>query len=397
MAIRTINYVVTEQGISPSVVQRGGLQGEHRATKLTFVLQKDLLEILAAHSEPDSGNTVMYRFEAYTGAGLKNSTLPVTFVPADEGRFLTLEYPLENWLTRDGGNIRVYLILSVTNTASRETLVDLYTFPALIKLEAVPDADFTDGNNYESLALLSEVAATSAERAVAAAESAEISQIKTEEAKVALESGAEFIFLGGDADSAIDIDLVIDDELSEVSENPVQNSVIVKDLAEYRESAANDLAEVEAEISAEISAISAEITKTQENLNDLTNTVAKSVDYIVDQGTSGIWTYRKWNSGIAECWGTYTYSATITNSGWLNWVGAPASSRVSYPEGLFIERPNENVTAKAETNSVFLYCESNGAGLNTVAQTARYNVMTATQRSTSQTIYLSFDIKGRWK
>ena len=28
-----------------------------------------------------------------------------------------------------------------------------------------------------------------------------------------------------------------------------------------------------------------------------------SVDYIVDQGTSGIWTYRKWNSGIAECWG----------------------------------------------------------------------------------------------
>lgn len=26
------------------------------------------------------------------------------------------------------------------------------------------------------------------------------------------------------------------------------------------------------------------------------------VDWIVEQGTSGIWTYRKWNSGIAECW-----------------------------------------------------------------------------------------------
>ena len=26
-------------------------------------------------------------------------------------------------------------------------------------------------------------------------------------------------------------------------------------------------------------------------------------DYIVEQGASGIWTYRKWNSGIAECWG----------------------------------------------------------------------------------------------
>lgn len=27
------------------------------------------------------------------------------------------------------------------------------------------------------------------------------------------------------------------------------------------------------------------------------------VDYVVEQGTSGIWTYRKWSSGFAECWG----------------------------------------------------------------------------------------------
>lgn len=27
-------------------------------------------------------------------------------------------------------------------------------------------------------------------------------------------------------------------------------------------------------------------------------------DFVVDQGTSGIWTYRKWSSGIAECWGS---------------------------------------------------------------------------------------------
>ena len=26
-------------------------------------------------------------------------------------------------------------------------------------------------------------------------------------------------------------------------------------------------------------------------------------DYVVEQGTSGIWTYRKWNSGVAEIWG----------------------------------------------------------------------------------------------
>ena len=31
-------------------------------------------------------------------------------------------------------------------------------------------------------------------------------------------------------------------------------------------------------------------------------------DYVVAQGTSGIWTYRKWNSGVAECWGIYSAS-----------------------------------------------------------------------------------------
>lgn len=39
---------------------------------------------------------------------------------------------------------------------------------------------------------------------------------------------------------------------------------------------------------------------------------ALKTDYIVDQGTSGNWTYRKWNSGIAECW---AYMTGTTDSG----------------------------------------------------------------------------------
>lgn len=34
-------------------------------------------------------------------------------------------------------------------------------------------------------------------------------------------------------------------------------------------------------------------------------------DYIVAQGTSGIWTYRKWASGVAECWGTESYGQCL--------------------------------------------------------------------------------------
>lgn len=50
------------------------------------------------------------------------------------------------------------------------------------------------------------------------------------------------------------------------------------------------------------------------------------VDFIVEQGSSGTWYYRKWNSGFAECWGKhqvtkshyttvngfYGYAATFT-------------------------------------------------------------------------------------
>lgn len=46
------------------------------------------------------------------------------------------------------------------------------------------------------------------------------------------------------------------------------------------------------------------------NMNKLLN--KENNDYIVEQGTSGIWTYRKWNSGIAELWG----KATNLNAGY---------------------------------------------------------------------------------
>ena len=45
------------------------------------------------------------------------------------------------------------------------------------------------------------------------------------------------------------------------------------------------------------------------------------IDYIVSQGTSGIWTYRKWNSGLAEYWGK-EQNFTLEN-GWHRSPSAP--------------------------------------------------------------------------
>ena len=33
-------------------------------------------------------------------------------------------------------------------------------------------------------------------------------------------------------------------------------------------------------------------------------------DYVISEGTSGNWTYRKWASGVAECWAKITQTVT---------------------------------------------------------------------------------------
>lgn len=59
-------------------------------------------------------------------------------------------------------------------------------------------------------------------------------------------------------------------------------------------------------------------------------------DYVIASGTSGEWMYRKWNSGVSECWrqitGTITYSST--------WNGFKLfEGSADWPSGMFIQNP----------------------------------------------------------
>lgn len=61
-------------------------------------------------------------------------------------------------------------------------------------------------------------------------------------------------------------------------------------------------------------------------------------DYVIEEGTSGIWTYRKWASGVSECWGSI--SETVTS--WGSWGGiyeSGQSFQALYPSGLFLNTP----------------------------------------------------------
>lgn len=237
MALRTIDYTVSLNGISPATQQFGGVQGEHNATELKFTLKADLLASIKAQA---GENEVVYRFDVYDGAGGLTSTdsAPLTDSPPI--------YLLENKVSRMGGNVQVFLI--ITEIKDGETQMDLYSFPAVLRLKEKQEGEVSDAENYESISTLAEVAKESASIAESSAAIAKEAQIKTEESKIALESGAEIVFLGGDSKSAVNIELAVDSELSEVSTNPVQNKVLDAEVKGINEQHSNLKTQFEASL-----------------------------------------------------------------------------------------------------------------------------------------------------
>lgn len=68
------------------------------------------------------------------------------------------------------------------------------------------------------------------------------------------------------------------------------------------------------------------------------DTSVVGADYVVEQGASGIWAYRKWSSGIAECWGAHSYSNIDVSSAWGS-VYESDGQKLAFPSGLFTAAP----------------------------------------------------------
>lgn len=109
---------------------------------------------------------------------------------------------------------------------------------------------------------------------------------------------------------------------------------------------------------------------------------------IVEQGTSGNWTYRKWSNGTAECWESKSLGSVAITSpeGYGYYAGVPASY---FPTGLFTGGPT------------ITFGVHGGGGLvsfcpNTVASTYYSGYLWCSASSTrSVTIYTH--AIGKWK
>ena len=131
--------------------------------------------------------------------------------------------------------------------------------------------------------------------------------------------------------------------------------------------------------------------KNWKTILDSTNTA----DYVVQQGTSGIWTYRKWNSGIAECWGVYTMTSAATKTWGSLYYSDTLAPRINYPF-TFASRPQESAFLHGSSVAGWVYPEAGGIGLNTTTQTGQYGFVRPTTIASSEVKY-EYTVVGRWK
>ena len=109
-------------------------------------------------------------------------------------------------------------------------------------------------------------------------------------------------------------------------------------------------------------------------------------DYIVEQGKSGVWTYRKWASGVAECWGQP--SKSVASSG--TFLGANAySTNFALPSGLFVSVDSANANPRLGSNyaiPAFIKTTPTSVGVDALSN-----------ESGTKDFSANIFVRGRWK
>ena len=136
-------------------------------------------------------------------------------------------------------------------------------------------------------------------------------------------------------------------------------------------------------------------TITRNDLQAILNEVLPSAatDYIVEQGTSGIWTYRKWNSGIAECWGAKAISVSSWAT-WGTWYYISATGD-AYPTNLFTTVYSVQGSISSGAGDTISSIADRPSNLSVTAP--KITAVRPSAGSTSTNGYAFWHTIGRWK
>lgn len=115
------------------------------------------------------------------------------------------------------------------------------------------------------------------------------------------------------------------------------------------------------------------------------------VSVIEEEGTSGIWYYRKWSSGIAECWGEVTVRASITDA--IGSMYMKVTDYFSWPDALFSSAPKNALAAPVTTATLFPIIRG---GDTTKDKFRMYLLYPDIYEDTIDWV-IGVEAKGRWK
>ena len=115
-------------------------------------------------------------------------------------------------------------------------------------------------------------------------------------------------------------------------------------------------------------------------------------DYVTSTGSGSGWTWRKWNSGMAECWGNFSQTLSITTT--YGSIYESASFNKTFPSGLFNATPQYcGISWNGNSNNWILGFELGGSMSST--RTQDFCGVKATSGSVTGTVMIY--AKGTWK
>lgn len=123
-------------------------------------------------------------------------------------------------------------------------------------------------------------------------------------------------------------------------------------------------------------------------------------DCVVAQGTSGLWTYRKWDSGLAECWGVNSVAMALSSAWGSNNVYTSADIAASAYPFSFTAIPIENATLtnlSTSTNTAQAWLGLSSTSTQSTSKTATYKIMRQGSVTDQRQYRLNYYVIGNWK
>jgi hypothetical protein len=123
-----------------------------------------------------------------------------------------------------------------------------------------------------------------------------------------------------------------------------------------------------------------------------TQTVA---DYVVEEGTTDSWIWRKWNSGKAECYRVKGFNTKFTQTWGTMYQSDSEIARLNYPI-TFTKIPIETVSVGGGVGYAgWIFCQNGGR--NTTTQSGLYKLCRPTTVTAASDFYINYAVFGFWK